>query len=127
MQAPGLAVVLVGSRKDSETYVRSKKKGCEEAGIVSFGADLPEDVSQAELLQVVADYNANDAVHGILVQLPLPEHIDEQVRLRSFVAALLCPGLYLVHDGSLLYSRQVCDKTPVTVGGSCPSGICHAR
>lgn len=51
-KVPGLAVVLVGGRKDSETYVRSKKKACEEAGIVSFGTDLPEDVSENELLQV---------------------------------------------------------------------------
>jgi hypothetical protein len=52
MQNPGLAVVLVGNRGDSETYVRSKKKACEEVGIVSFGTDLPEDVSQDELLKV---------------------------------------------------------------------------
>ena len=51
-KVPGLAVVLVGGRKDSETYVRSKKKACDEAGIVSFGTDLPEDVSEAELLEV---------------------------------------------------------------------------
>jgi len=76
-KVPGLAVVLVGSRKDSETYVRSKKKACEEVGIASFGADLPEDISEEELLKVVADYNADPAVHGILVQLPLPPHIDE--------------------------------------------------
>lgn len=52
LQAPGLAVVLVGSRGDSETYVRSKKKACEEIGIISFGTDLDEDVSQEELLKV---------------------------------------------------------------------------
>lgn len=77
-KSPGLAVVLVGGRKDSETYVRSKKKGCEEAGIKSFGTDLPEDATEEELLQVVRDYNANDDVHGILVQLPLPAHINEE-------------------------------------------------
>jgi 5,10-methylene-tetrahydrofolate dehydrogenase/methenyl tetrahydrofolate cyclohydrolase len=77
MQAPGLAVVLVGSRKDSETYVRSKKKACEEVGVESYGVDLPVDVSQDELLKAVADYNANPDVNSVLVQLPLPEHIDE--------------------------------------------------
>lgn len=51
-QVPGLAVVLVGTRKDSETYVRSKIKACEEVGIASFGTDLPEDISEDELLQV---------------------------------------------------------------------------
>ncbi len=51
-QSPGLAVVIVGERKDSQTYVRSKKKGCEEVGIRSFGTELPDNVSEAELLQV---------------------------------------------------------------------------
>ncbi|KAL4420158.1 hypothetical protein ABPG77_008294 [Micractinium sp. CCAP 211/92] len=77
-KAPGLAVVLVGERKDSQTYVRNKKKACEEVGIVSFGTDLPDTVSEEELLKVVADYNADPSVHGILVQLPLPKHINEQ-------------------------------------------------
>ena len=51
-QVPGLAVVLVGSRKDSETYVRSKKKACAEVGIVDFGVDLPEDATQEQVLEV---------------------------------------------------------------------------
>lgn len=78
---PGLAVVLVGSRKDSETYVRSKKKGCAEVGFNSFSTDLPETVTEADLLKVVQDYNADPNVHGILVQLPLPKHINDQVIL----------------------------------------------
>lgn len=56
------AVVLVGSRKDSETYVRSKKKACAEVGFESFGTDLPEDVTQEEVLQIVANYNADSRV-----------------------------------------------------------------
>ena len=81
-KAPGLAVVLVGERKDSQTYVRSKKKACEEAGIESFGTDLPEDATEEEVLAVVAAYNADPNVHGILVQLPMPKHINEErVRL----------------------------------------------
>lgn len=86
LQTPGLAVVLVGERKDSETYVRNKKKACEEAGIRSFGTDLTEDTSQEDLLQVVADYNANPEVNGILVQLPLPKHINETVILDAIDA-----------------------------------------
>eukprot|EP00958_Prasinococcus_capsulatus_P017747 scaffold2030_cov388-Prasinococcus_capsulatus_cf.AAC.3 len=66
--APGLAVVLVGERKDSQTYVRSKKKACEEAGIVSYGADLPADATQEEVLQVVRTFNEDPNVHGILVR-----------------------------------------------------------
>lgn len=77
-QTPGLAVVLVGARKDSQTYVRSKKKACEEAGIASFGTDLPEDATEEEVLAVVAAYNADPNVHGILVQLPMPKHINEE-------------------------------------------------
>jgi hypothetical protein len=66
-RAPGLAVVLVGARKDSETYVRSKKKACAEVGFESFGTDLPEDVSQEELLNVVAQYNADPKVSSMLL------------------------------------------------------------
>ena len=77
-QAPGLAVVLVGERKDSQTYVRSKKKGCEEVGIRSFGTDLPASATEEEVLRVVQEYNSNPEVHGILVQLPLPKHINEE-------------------------------------------------
>lgn len=59
------AVVLVGGRKDSETYVRSKKKGCAEVGFESFGTDLAEDVSQEEVLKVVASYNADPRVSAL--------------------------------------------------------------
>lgn len=71
LQAPGLAVVIVGERKDSQTYVRMKRKACEEVGIVSFGADLPATATQQEVLDVVQQLNANPDVHGILVQLPV--------------------------------------------------------
>ena len=71
-------MVLVGERKDSKTYVKAKKKACAEAGIDSFGTDLPDDATEEEVLKVVADYNADPNVHGILVQLPMPDHIDEE-------------------------------------------------
>lgn len=64
-------MVIVGERKDSQTYVRMKKKACEEVGIASFGADLPEDITQEELLKVVEKFNNDPDVHGILVQLPV--------------------------------------------------------
>ena len=70
-QVPGLAVVIVGERKDSQTYVRMKRRACEEVGIASFGADLPENASQTEVLELVARLNADPCVHGILVQLPV--------------------------------------------------------
>ncbi len=73
---PGLAVVQVGSVAASSVYVRSKRKGCEEAGIASFAYDLPATVSRQELLELVHRLNADDRVDGILMQLPLPDGIN---------------------------------------------------
>eukprot|EP00246_Nothoceros_aenigmaticus_P013334 TRINITY_DN4543_c0_g1_i1.p1 TRINITY_DN4543_c0_g1~~TRINITY_DN4543_c0_g1_i1.p1 ORF type:complete len:420 (-),score=58.09 TRINITY_DN4543_c0_g1_i1:692-1951(-) len=75
---PGLAVVLVGSRKDSEAYVRNKKMACEEVGIKSFGVHLPEEASEEEVISYIKTFNADPAVHGVLVQLPLPKHMNEE-------------------------------------------------
>jgi 5,10-methylene-tetrahydrofolate dehydrogenase/methenyl tetrahydrofolate cyclohydrolase len=77
-RAPGLAVVIVGARKDSQTYVRMKRKACEEVGIVSFHKELPETATEEEVLDVVRGFNADNACHGILVQLPLPKHMNEE-------------------------------------------------
>lgn len=71
-KVPGLAVVLVGSRKDSETYVRSKQKACEQVGFNSFGVSLPETATEEEVLDAVRMFNCDPNVHGVLVQLPLP-------------------------------------------------------
>ena len=81
---PGLAVVLVGEDPASAVYVRSKGKATLAAGMESFEHRLPADTSQADLLALVARLNADDAVDGILVQLPLPAHLDE----RAVIAAL---------------------------------------
>ena len=75
---PGLAVVLVGENPASAVYVRSKAKQTVEAGMQSFDHRLPETVSEGELLALVEKLNADPAVHGILVQLPLPKQIDSQ-------------------------------------------------
>ncbi|MEW5317280.1 MAG: hypothetical protein WDW38_008591 [Sanguina aurantia] len=98
---PGLAVVLVGSRKDSETYVRSKKKGCAEAGIESYGTDLPETATEEEVLKVVAAYNADPNVHGILVQLPLPKHISETRILDAISIEKDVDGFHPLNMGAL--------------------------
>ena len=74
---PGLAAVLVGDSQQSQSYVRSKQKACEKAGVASWLHHLPASTSQADLLALIARLNADAAVHGILVQLPLPAHIDE--------------------------------------------------
>src|SRR4029077_20862443 len=75
---PGLCAVLVGRDPASEVYVRSKGKAATAAGIASFQHVLPETTSEAELLALIATLNADDQVDGILVQLPLPKHIDPQ-------------------------------------------------
>ena len=69
---PGLAVILVGARKDSTTYVRNKKKACESVGIKSYEVCLPEDSTEEEVLKFISGFNDDPEVHGILVQLPLP-------------------------------------------------------
>lgn len=74
--APGLAVVLVGADPASAVYVRNKRRACEKAGLVSFDFDLPAETGEAELHALIDRLNADPAVHGILVQLPLPAHID---------------------------------------------------
>jgi 5,10-methylene-tetrahydrofolate dehydrogenase/methenyl tetrahydrofolate cyclohydrolase len=73
---PGLAVVIVGEDPASQVYVGGKRKASSEAGMRSFGHELKENTSQAELLALIAELNANPKVHGILVQLPLPAHLD---------------------------------------------------
>jgi methylenetetrahydrofolate dehydrogenase (NADP+) / methenyltetrahydrofolate cyclohydrolase len=77
-RAPGLAVVLVGEHPPSAAYVRSKAKATREAGMESFEHKLPADVSQGQLMALVDELNADPGVDGILVQLPLPKHVDEQ-------------------------------------------------
>jgi len=75
---PGLATVLVGERVDSATYVSMKQKACAELGMTSFHHPVPADVSQEDLEKLVKELNADPKVHGILVQLPLPDHLDEE-------------------------------------------------
>jgi methylenetetrahydrofolate dehydrogenase (NADP+)/methenyltetrahydrofolate cyclohydrolase len=74
---PGLAVVMVGDNAASAVYVRNKRKACERCGIESFARDLPHSTSQLELLTVIDELNADERVDGILVQLPLPDHIRQ--------------------------------------------------
>jgi len=80
---PGLAAVLVGDNPASQRYVRSKRKACATAGLESWLHPLPHGTSQAELLDLVARLNADPAVHGILVQLPLPKQIAEEAIIRA--------------------------------------------
>ncbi len=80
---PGLAVILVGEDPASQAYVRMKEKACEKTGIASVTERLPATISQQELLEKVRDFNRNPEIHGLLVQLPLPPHIDEQTVIET--------------------------------------------
>ena len=77
LRAPGLAVIMVGSDPASEVYVRNKRRGCEETGILSKAYDLPASTSQEELNQLIDTLNTDEEIHGILVQFPLPEGLSQ--------------------------------------------------
>ena len=80
---PGLAVILVGDDHASEIYVRNKRAACEECGIVSVSHDLPASTAQAELAELIERLNADDTIDGILVQVPLPAHIDQETIIET--------------------------------------------
>lgn len=98
---PGLATVLVGEDPASATYVRSKQKMCESLGIRSSGHHLPADASQADVQALVTGLNANPEINGILVQLPLPKHIDEEAILNSIDLTKDVDGFHPVNIGRL--------------------------
>lgn len=77
LRSPGLAVVLIGQDPASSIYVNNKRKACEEVGICSYSYDLPDNTSQKDLLDLIDTLNTSDEVDGILIQLPLPQHINE--------------------------------------------------
>ncbi|MCU0728672.1 MAG: bifunctional methylenetetrahydrofolate dehydrogenase/methenyltetrahydrofolate cyclohydrolase FolD [Sphingopyxis sp.] len=100
-RAPGLAVVLVGEDPASQVYVRSKGKQTVEAGMRSFEHRLPATTSQADLLALVTALNADDAVDGILVQLPLPPHIEDKAVLAAIDPAKDVDGFHVINAGRL--------------------------
>ena len=98
---PGLAVVLVGEDPASEVYVRNKGRQTIECGMVSFEHKLTDKVSQTELLDLIQTLNSDDSVDGILVQLPLPEHIDPQAVLDAINPEKDVDGFHVVNAGKL--------------------------
>ena len=100
-RTPGLAVVLVGEHPPSAAYVRSKARATVEAGMQSFEHKLPADIPQEELIALVDRLNADDTVDGILVQLPLPKHIDDQAVLTRVDPAKDVDGFHPVNVGRL--------------------------
>lgn len=99
---PGLAVILVGDDPASTIYVNNKEKACGEVGIYSEVKRLPKDTPQQELLDLIETYNNNEQIHGILVQLPLPKHIDEEAVLKAIDPRKDVDGFHVVNAGSLL-------------------------
>ena len=119
-QRPGLAVVLVGQNPASQVYVRMKKKACEEVGIKSFGYELPATVSQDELEALVKDLNNNPEINGILVQLPLPDGLDEERVLSTISIEKDVDGFHPLNIGRLAQKG----RNPLFVSAT-PAGVLH--
>lgn len=112
----GLAVVIVGNNPASRVYVNNKKKACEEVGFKSFEYALPEETTEAELLELVKKLNADPAVNGILVQLPLPAHINETAVINAISPEKDVDAFHPVNVGHIMigdYSFLPC--TPAGV------------
>ncbi|MDG2539018.1 bifunctional methylenetetrahydrofolate dehydrogenase/methenyltetrahydrofolate cyclohydrolase FolD [Dyella jiangningensis] len=102
---PGLAVVLVGDDAASSVYVRNKRKACHQVGFRSFDFDLPSSTTQEELIALIDKLNADPAVHGILVQSPLPDHIDEDALVDRIDPGKDVDGFQAVNVGRLALRR----------------------
>ncbi len=112
---PGLAVVLVGDNQASATYVRSKLRDCEQCGIASFDYKLPAETTQEELMDLVVRLNADDAVTGILVQMPLPRHLDEEAVVAAISPDKDVDGFHPENLGRLV--RGIPGLRPCTPAG----------
>lgn len=115
-RAPGLAVVLVGADPASQIYVGNKRKSCEQIGIQSSSFDLPETTTEAELLALIEKLNQDESVDGILVQLPLPAHIDSSKVIEAIVPHKDVDGFHPYNVGRL------CQRIP-TLRSCTPYGI----
>ncbi|MGH1403611.1 MAG: bifunctional methylenetetrahydrofolate dehydrogenase/methenyltetrahydrofolate cyclohydrolase FolD [Alphaproteobacteria bacterium] len=114
---PGLAVILVGDDPASHVYVRNKIKACEAVGIRSFEARLPEKATQSEIAAEIQAFNDNKHVHGILLQLPVPDHLDSDALVQMIDPSKDVDGLSFINQGKLIAG----DKTglvPCTPQGS---------
>jgi methylenetetrahydrofolate dehydrogenase (NADP+)/methenyltetrahydrofolate cyclohydrolase len=114
---PGLAAVLVGENPASQMYVKMKRNRCAEVGIESFGYELAADTSQEELDKLIAELNENPKVHGILVQLPLPDHLDEERVLRSISLDKDVDGFHPINIGRLAMKGRDPQFVPATPFG----------
>ena len=103
---PGLAVILVGDDPASQIYVKNKELGCQQVGIHSVTIRLPETASQAELEAQIDKLNADASIHGILVQLPLPQGLDEAAALARILPEKDVDGFHLLNAGKLFTGQQ---------------------
>jgi 5,10-methylene-tetrahydrofolate dehydrogenase/methenyl tetrahydrofolate cyclohydrolase len=115
--APGLATVLVGENPASQQYVRMKQNRCKKVGIVSFGHTLPAETGQDEVERLVRDLGADPKVHGILVQLPLPDHLDEEAVLNAIPLHKDIDGFHPVNIGRLAMKGRKPLFIPCTPAG----------
>ncbi len=112
---PGLAVVLVGDDPASQVYVKNKKKGCEQVGFYSEEYNLPAQTTQDELLKLLDRLNADDKIHGILVQLPLPAHLDEKAVIERILPSKDVDAFHPVNVGKIMIGNY--DILPCTPAG----------
>ena len=103
---PGLAVILVGNDPASEIYVRNKGNGCAETGMYSRTMNMPEETTQEQLEAAIEELNADPAIHGILVQLPLPKHLDENAALAKILPEKDVDGFHLINAGHMLTGTE---------------------
>ena len=103
---PGLAVILVGDNQASRTYVANKEKTCKELGMHSVLLELPETISQQELLLNIQELNNDPSIHGILVQLPLPGHIDEKEVIEAISPSKDVDGFHPVNIGKMMTGQD---------------------
>ena len=115
--APGLGVVLVGDDSASAMYVRMKRRACERAGLQSQARILPSSATQSEVEDAVRGYNADRGIHGILVQLPLPDHIDEEAVLNEISLTKDVDGIHPMNIGRLGMRGREPTFTPATPTG----------
>jgi len=114
---PGLAVVIIGEDPASEVYVRNKQRTAEACGFHSVKHTLAEDTSQDDLLSLIDDLNHDDAIHGILVQLPLPGHLDEETITQSIAPSKDVDGFHFVNIGKLTAGHTSDAFVPCTPAG----------
>jgi methylenetetrahydrofolate dehydrogenase (NADP+)/methenyltetrahydrofolate cyclohydrolase len=114
---PGLAVVIVGDDPASQVYVRNKKRTAEACGFHSLQHSLPADTPQDALLGLIAELNADPAIHGILVQLPLPDHLDEQAVTQAIAPGKDVDGFHFINIGKLTAGHTADAFVPCTPAG----------